>query len=161
MSSVFKNAEYYCTSYSLIPLFVCILPWLWFTDTYFTFVTSNNFQSALAVHQSNFQSFLVAHSPYFSALLNTHHFTEVTMSARGNLTFITLNNIRADIFALILKFIYSGSTDVSTPDSAGKKTKFNNSMHSSKSSFKYIIFLVSKTSVIRDRSHISTLQWRK
>ena len=60
-----------------------------------------------------FQSFLVAQSPYFAALLNTDQFTEVTTSTKGNLTFVTLTNIRAEIFALILKFIYSGITDVS------------------------------------------------
>ena len=55
---------------------------------------------------------MVAHSPYFAALLDTNQFREVTTSNRGKLTFITLSNVLAETFALLLKFIYTGTTEV-------------------------------------------------
>ena len=58
------------------------------------------------------QGFVVAQSPYFSALLDSEQFLEVTTSNRGKLTFITLSNVKADTFALLLKFIYTGNTEV-------------------------------------------------
>lgn len=58
------------------------------------------------------KGFVVAHSPYFAALLDTNQFREVTTSNRGKLTFITLSNVLAETFALLLKFIYTGSTEI-------------------------------------------------
>ncbi|KAL5267486.1 hypothetical protein ACHWQZ_G004498 [Mnemiopsis leidyi] len=61
------------------------------------------------------KGFVVAQSPYFSALLDSEQFLEVTTSNRGKLTFITLSNVKADTFALLLKFIYTGNTEI-TPE---------------------------------------------
>ena len=64
----------------------------------------------------------MAHSPYFAALLDTNQFREVTTSNRGKLTFVTLSNILADTFALLLKFIYTGRTEVSAVIAACNST---------------------------------------
>lgn len=58
------------------------------------------------------KGFVVSRSPYFSALLDSDQFTEVTTSFRGGLTFLTLHNIQSRTFALLLKFIYTGTTEV-------------------------------------------------
>lgn len=59
------------------------------------------------------KAFMASHSAYFRALLNNSQFCEISMSTRGKLTFITLNNIGAHLFSLIIGFIYLNTTEVS------------------------------------------------
>ena len=56
---------------------------------------------------------MASHSAYFRALLNNSQFCEISMSTRGKLTFITLNNIGAHLFSLIIGFIYLNTTEAS------------------------------------------------
>eukprot|EP00116_Pleurobrachia_bachei_P006194 sb/3466456/ len=58
------------------------------------------------------KAFLVSHSPYFAALLDNEQFTEVRISSRGNLTFITLKDVGQETFSTILGYIYTGKAEV-------------------------------------------------